>query len=116
MRPSKRMCGDAVAFLPLKRIIIVLVFRCQTCDEQNKRDLLVDYERWGASLGEETVFLHLRGEDGCQITLASIKSTEKMFFFVLPIRQHRGCLLCRKKKKIIEKLVIGVSAASSPAL
>lgn len=116
MHPSKRMCGDAVAFLPLKRIITVLVFRCQTCDKQNKIYWLITSaggHRWGRKLD----FCICEERIAAKSHLLKLNPRKKCFFFVLLFRQHRGCPLCRKKKRnFIEKLVIGVSAASSPAL
>lgn len=50
------------------------------CEKQSKSDLMSDYEHWGASFGEGNGILHLREWDCCQIILAEIKSTEKMFF------------------------------------
>lgn len=85
----------------VKRIITVLVFHFPTpFEQQNKSDLLVDYEHWGASLGKETEFCVCENGIVAKSYLLKLNPRKKCFF-ILPFRQHRGCPLCGINKTVI---------------
>lgn len=71
------------------------------CEKQNKSDLLVDYERWGASFGKETEFCICENRIVAKSYLLKLNPREKWIFFVLPFRQHRGCPLGGINKSVI---------------
>lgn len=52
-----------------------------TCQTHYNGDLLADYERWGASFGEENGISHLREWDHRQIISGEMKYAEKVVYF-----------------------------------